>query len=170
MFRLVFVLMLVFSGVVQGSTCEEWYSLSAEQQYRLEYSYNYGKPDDLGYTLSAIALVESKAGLYKINLQTRDFGIHQINEKTLFATLGVTSYWKKNEIITRVVVDDSLSAYLAMTVLKHFDRVHKGNWKNMVMSYNIGNRKDKKTIKRGKAYYNKVVSAVKMIKLCSGFN
>lgn len=169
MLKGVIALVMMFSIAAEASTCEEWDSLSAEQQYRLEYSYNYGKPDNLGYTLAAIALVESKAGLYKINLQTRDFGIHQINERTLFATLGVTSYWKKNEIITKVIVDDSLSAYLAMSVLKHFDKVHKGDWKKTVMSYNIGNRKDKKTLKRGESYYKKVVSAVKTIKLCSGF-
>ena len=169
MFKGVIALVMLFSATVGASTCEEWDSLSEEQQYRLEYSFNYGKPENLGYTLSSLALVESRAGLYKVNLESRDFGLFQINYKTIMNTLGVTSHWKKKEIITKVIVDDSLSAYLAMSVLKHFDKVHKGNWKKMVMSYNIGNRKDKKTIKRGESYYKKVVSSVKMLKRCSGF-
>ena len=169
MLKGVIALVMLLSAPVGAATCSEWDSLTEEQQYRLEYSFNYGKPDDLGYTLASIALVESQAGLYKVNLESKDFGIHQINYKTIMNTLGVTSHWKKKEIITKVIVDDSLSAYLAMSVLKHFNKVHKGNWKKIVMSYNIGNRKDKKTIKRGESYYEKVVSSVKMLKLCSGF-
>lgn len=165
----VIALVMMVSTSVGAATCSGWDSLSEEQQYRLEYSYAYGKPEGLGYTLAAIALVESQAGLYKVNLESRDFGVHQINERTLFSTLGVTSHWKKKEIITKVIVDDSLSAYLAMSVLKHFNKVHKGSWKKTVMSYNIGNRKDKITVKRGEAYYNKVVTSVRMLKLCSGF-
>lgn len=169
MLKGVIALVLLFSGAVCASTCEEWDSLSEEQQYRLEYSFNYGKPENLGYTLASLALVESRAGLYKVNLESQDFGLFQINYKTIMGTLGVTSHWKKKEIITKVIVDDSLSAYLAMSVLKHFDKVHKGNWKKMVMSYNIGNREDKKTVKRGESYYKKVVSSMKMLKRCSGF-
>lgn len=152
-------------NALASSLCTQYDNLSPEQKYRLEYSYHYGYPDGLGYTLAAIALVESQAGLYKINTDTKDYGLHQINELTIFNTLGVTSYWKKKEIITKVVTDDSLSAYLAMSVLSHFQK-NTGSWKEMVMRYNIGNQNNTKALKKGLDYYSKVRDNVSMLKQC----
>ena len=66
-------------------------------------------------------------------------------------------------------MDDALGAYLALDVLQHFERVHKGDWKKMVMSYNIGNKKDSKSLKKGVAYYDKVRYYYHQIKQCSNF-
>ena len=159
-----------FSGVVSARGCSEWESLSAEQKYRLEYAYNYGKPYDLGWSMSSIAWQESHAGKYKINTKSKDYGLFQINATTIFNILGVTSYWKKQEIITKVVMDDALSAYLALDVLQHFQRVHKNDWKKMIMSYNIGNQKDDKNLKKGLAYHKKVSYYLNILKRCSNFN
>ena len=161
---------LCLSEAVFGKDCSEWESLSAEQKYRLEYAYTYGKPHNLGWTMSSISWVESQAGLYKINPVSNDYGLFQINESTIYSILGVTSYWEKRKIITKVVIDDTLSAYLALDVLQHFERVHKGNWKKMVMSYNIGNNKSEKYLQRGIDYYDKVVYHLNILKKCSNFN
>lgn len=167
---IILVIGLFESDIVKakGKECQKYDALSSEQKYRLEYSYHYGYPNDLGYTLAAIAWVESNAGIYKINLDTRDYGLHQINDRTIFNTLGVTDYWKKREIITKVITDDSLSAYLAMSVLLHFQK-NTSSWKEMVMRYNIGNKKDKVSLKRGLDYYNKVKDNVNILKTCSNF-
>jgi len=159
-----------FSQAVFGKDCSEWDKLSEEQQYRLEYAYNYGKPYNMGWTMSSLAWQESQGGLYRVNIKSHDFGLFQINKTTIYNILGVTSYWKKQEIITKVVMDDALGAYLALDVLQHFERVHKGDWKKMVMSYNIGNKKDYKSLKKGVAYYEKVRYYYHQIKQCSNFN
>ncbi len=165
----VILLCAALSHAAYGNDCSEWNSLSAEQQYRLEYAYNYGKPYDKQWTMASLALHESNGGRYRINIKSKDFGLFQINEKNIFNILGVTSYWKKQEMITKVVMDDALGAYLALDVLQHFEKVHKGNWKKMIMSYNIGNKKDYKSLKKGVDYYNKVVHHMNILKRCSNF-
>ena len=164
------LILLFFSQGLFAKECSEWESLSAEQKYRLEYAYTYGKPYDLGWTMGSLAWQESHAGKYKININSKDYGLFQINEKTIMNILGVTSYWKKQEIITKVVMDDALSAYLALDVLQHFQRVHNGDWKKMVMSYNIGNQKDDENLQKGVVYYQKVSYYLNILKHCSNFN
>lgn len=158
------------SFTVEAGNCSDWDNLSAEQQYRLEYSYSYGKPHGLGWTMASIALHESHAGKYKVNHLSRDYGLFQINEKNIFNILGVTSYWKKQEMLTKVIVDDTLSAYLALNILHHFQRVHNGDWRKMITSYNIGNKADQKSVRRGDSYYKKIVYNLNILKRCSGFD
>jgi len=164
-------LLILFSGTSVARDCSTWNSLSLLQQERLEFAYDYGKHDNLGWTLSALALTESTAGKYRLNIHSKDVGLFMINSITAERTLKVTNYYKKLELHQQLIYDDQLNAYLAMSVLKHFNKQHKGNWKKVIRSYNEGNkwRKDSKSAKKSLDYYNKVRNNLLMLKQCSGF-
>jgi hypothetical protein len=154
-----------------ANNCNRWDKLTGEQQYRLQYSYTYGKQHDLQWTLAAINLAESNGGVYKVNPETGDYGLHQINITNAMNMLQIGGYWDKMSLITRLVVDDEFNAYMAVQTLEGFKRQHKGDYRKMVMSYNQGNKwqKGKKSLQLGIDYYNKVVDNVQMLKRCSGF-
>lgn len=168
---LLFIAIMFTVWDVGASQCKVWDNLSDEQKYRLEYSYQYGKQHDLGWTLAAIALVESVGGVYKINPDTQDYGTHQININTAMSHLKIGGVWNKRSLMTRLVVDDEFNAYMAVQVLEGFNRQHKGDWKKVVMSYNQGNmwQRNKKSFQKGIDYFEKVRNNVVMLKRCSNF-
>lgn len=159
-----------FSGAVFGNDCSAWDSLSDNQRKVAEWLYKRGESHNLQLTLPAIAWTESSLGKYRLNIRSGDVGLMQINYKTSESTLGVTNYFKQTELHQRLIYDDELNVTIALSVLEHFKKVHKGNWKKMVMSYNIGNNKSEKYLKRGIDYYEKVGYHLNILKQCSKFN
>lgn len=157
---------------VKAKECSSWDKLTLSQQERLEFAYDVGKHSNFGWTLSAIALKESSAGKFRLNLYSDDIGLFMINRTTAERTLKVTNYYKKLELHQQLIYDDQLGAYLAISVLKHFNKQHKGNWKKVIRSYNEGNSwwKNEKSAKKSLDYYNKVRDNLIMLKQCSGFN
>lgn len=149
--------------------CREWIQLTDNQKKIAEWLYDRGKPHNMSYTLVAISYTESTLGKYRLNIKSGDVGVMQINYKSGNNILGITNYYKQAELHQRLIYDDELNVTLALNVLDHFNKVHNGNWKKMIMSYNIGNRKDAVAKKRGQLYYSKVAKTVKLIKQCSGF-
>jgi len=163
-------ILLIFSGMSMAKDCSKWYDLSDEQRYRLQWAYSYGKQYDLGWSMSSIAWHESKAGVYKVNSNSQDYGIFQVNITTASDILGVSGYWNKQALITRMVVDDEFNAYLALHVLQHFQKTRK-SWKSVIRSYNEGNKwlRDEKSSKKSLDYYQKIRNNVVTLRQCSGF-
>ena len=54
-------LILLLPLPVLSAKCKEIDSLSLIQKHNIAFAYSYGEKHDLGYTLAAIALVESSA-------------------------------------------------------------------------------------------------------------
>lgn len=156
---------------VKAKDCSSWDKLTLSQQERLEFAYDVGKHSNFGWTLAAIALKESSAGKFRLNLYSDDIGLFMINKITAERTLGVTNYYKKLELHQKLIYDDELGGTLALSVLKHFQKKHKGNWKSIVRSYNEGNTwlKDKKSAKKSLDYYESVKDNLVMLRRCSGF-
>ncbi len=161
---------LFLSQGLFAKECSEWESLSDNQRKIAEWLYDRGEPHNLQLTLPAISWVESTLGEYRLNIRSGDLGIMQINYKTSENILGVTNYFKKAELHQRLIYDDELNVTLSLDVLEHFKKVHKNDWKKMIMSYNIGNQKDEKNLKKGLAYYKKVSYYLNILKRCSNFN
>ena len=164
-------LMFFITTNVYANRCNNWNKLSIAQQERLEFAYDVGKHSNFGWTLAAIALKESSAGEYRLNIHTKDVGLFMINSVTAERTLGITNYYKKLELHQKLIYDDELGGTIALSVLKHFNKVHKGDWKKVVRSYNEGNKwlKDVKSAKKSLDYYEKVKQNMLMIRRCSGF-
>lgn len=165
------VITLSLPWPVKAEECSSWDKLTLSQQERLEFAYDVGKHSNFGWTLAAIALKESSAGKFRLNLYSDDIGLFMINRTTAERTLGVTNYYKKLELHQRLVYDDELGGTLALSVLKHFQKKHKGDWKSIVRSYNEGNTwlKDKKSAKKSLDYYESVKDNLVMLRRCSGF-
>lgn len=163
MVKFFLLLACIIAFGIQASSCDRYNSLSPLQKGRLEFSYYQGKPHSLGYTLAAIALVESSAGIYRINMDSKDLGLYQVNIKTAINTLGITNHYKKLELYEKLIYQDTLNAYIALDVLQYFQKYHKGNWRKMVMSYNNG---FKINTQKANNYLDKVITGVKLLEKC----
>ena len=161
--KLILVLLLILATSAVAQDCSKYEALSAIQKNRLEFAYHQGVEYDLGYTLSAISLIESNAGKWRINPYSKDFGLFQVNIKTSVNVMGVTSHYKKLELAEKLIYNDILSAYIALDVLTYFKSYHKGDWKKMVMSYNNGFNIN---TTKAEDYLDKVSNGVKMLQTC----
>ena len=160
----IMLIMLFAAWEVRGEgECSRWDTLSDNQKHIAYWLRERGEPYNLGLTLPAIAMAESNLGLYRLNIDSRDIGLMQINYKTGANILGVTNHYKKIELYQKLIYDDDLNVTLAIKVLKHFEG--KG-WKNMVISYNIGNNTSPSYKLRGDSYYKKVSNNLKVLKRC----
>ena len=160
------LLTLLLSTNTLAQDCSRIINLDDSQKSVLRFAYTKGSPDNLGYTMAAIALVESNAGKWKVNYLSNDFGIFQVNIRTAYNTLGVTNRFKRMELAHRLINDNDLNAYLALSVLKHFQ--NRG-WQGMVRSYNEGNRwlRDDSSAEKSKLYLQNVQKNVRLIQQCN---
>tara|TARA_R110002153_G_scaffold181493_1_gene334790 strand:+ start:6656 stop:7168 length:513 start_codon:yes stop_codon:yes gene_type:complete len=160
---LILLLLLFVSSITYAQNCTKYKNLSPIQKGRLEFAYYQGKPFDLGYTMSAVSLMESNAGKWRLNIKTGDLGLFQVNQNTAKNVLGVTNHYKILELNEKLIYDDILNAYIALDVMQYFLKYHKGNWKKMVMSYNNGFNIN---TKKSRDYLDKVIQSVKLLKTC----
>jgi len=137
--QLIALLMLI--QFTHGSDLESlqaaYSQFSAKQKGVLKKSYAYGKEFNLGYTLSAIAWIESSAGLYKINLGSKDCGTYQKNMPYYLKSQDIlkTSF-NYNRLCQRFVDDQEFAAAVAVTDLLYWKR---GNtWWTTWKSYHCG--------------------------------
>lgn len=144
----------------EGS-CEAYSKLTEDQRHNIRLSVNRGVGDDLGLTLAAIALTESSAGIQRVNMRTKDFGLYAINYKTMKSIAGIQSDLMGAALAFKITYDDEYAARYALHVLRHFKKVHKGDWSKMVQSYNAGNQHW-----RGIWYLKKVKANIKIIRGC----
>lgn len=143
------------------SSCENYSKLTENQRHNIRLSVNRGVADDMGLTLAAIALTESSAGLQRVNHKSKDYGLYQLNIKTAKSIMGIENKYLGYLLAMKLTFDDELNAKYALHVLRHYNKVHKGDWSKMVQSYNAGNR-----YWVGASYLQKVKANVKLIKQC----
>ena len=120
-----------------ADTCPEF---TAKQLHTLQTAYEKGEPYDLGLTMAAITLVESRAGEVVININkggSPDLGVAQINLKTASNRVGVKDGYKKNLLASKLITDMDFNLQLALTELLYWEE-HKDSWAHTVASYNSG--------------------------------
>lgn len=141
--------------------CDFLKELTPSQVKVIEYSYSRGQELDLGYTLAAISLVESRAGAERVNWSDPSFGAYHIYIHTAVKRLDITDKIQQVHLANQLTVDDELGATLALNELSYWNERWKGDWQKMVKSYNAGN-----TPSNGVAYMNKVKKYVKKLEGC----
>jgi predicted methyltransferase len=121
--------------------------------------YNKGKEFNYGYTLVAIAYVESRLGKYMINLQDPSCGLFHVMPSTLSH-----SKWKQSRICEALIKDTDFSITVALKRLKYFENYWKGRgyrgarlWRRTVNSYNSGFGNNPK-------YVNSIIHAINRLK------
>lgn len=157
--KLVVVLALV--AVAIDSSANTCYSdLTHSQKRVLQEAYDMGSPHDLGYTMMAIAMAESGAGKYRLNLNTMDFGVMQNSLKTAASRTNTKGYYGRMLLAERLIKEDHLSMKLALEELQYWGK-RLGNWRDSVRAYNAGNN-----YKGKQEYLNKIVPLVKKYQAC----
>lgn len=165
------IILLFTSKVALANTCVDFDSLTFEQKFNLHKSYNYGSADNYGYTLAAIALIESSAGRFRLNIRSNDLGLYQVNATTAQNVIGVTNYYRQVELHQRLIYDDLLGAKIAIDVLEHFRRgrpLTNQVWQEVIMSYNEGYRwrSDENSRKKAQEYLDTIRGAVVLLRNC----
>jgi hypothetical protein len=137
-------------------------AMNQEQIDNLKYIYNKTKQFNLGLTMSAIAMTESSAGKYTLNINkdSIDCGIFMLNSSTLS-----NNKWNQSRICERLIKDRDFSISLALERYKYFYNYYRSkgyskglSWKRAICSYNAG-----WNWKTGIKYYKKVVRNIKLI-------
>ncbi|MBX7489878.1 hypothetical protein [Helicobacter turcicus] len=147
------------------NACVPLAQFSKSQKEVLLRSYLAGESEGFGLTLAAIAWKESCAGEYKMNFQDPSAGnFHAyipgvINRYPQLKQNGFT----QNMVGAMLVEDDEFAAKIAILELKFWQREHKGDWKNIIKSYNKGYSWKKNTSANAQAekYYQEVAWRVK---------
>ena len=165
-------LLWLTSSAYANTTCDRFAELSNQQKSYLQLAHFYGSKYDLAWTLPAIALRESNAGAWRVNLQN-DYGIFQINIDTAARHLGETNRYRKMEVAQRLIYDDEFGASLAASVLDYFrkgrDMTHGEVWREMIMSYRAGYtwKKDARRKKIAETYFKDIQANVKLLRKCT---
>ena len=158
--------------VFASSNCARYENLSLQQKAFLRLAHFYGTEHNLQWTLPAIALRESNAGEWRVNLQN-DYGLFQININTAARHLSENNRYRKIEIAQRLIYDDEFGASIAIGVLDYFRKgrdMGQGNvWREMIMSYRAGYtwRHDTRRKKIAEAYYQDIRDNIRLLKACS---
>ncbi len=152
--------MKLFLSLVMMLTTLIGQDLTSYQRDRVLTCKKAGEPYDLGNTLAGICYHESLAGLIKVNPNSGDYGITQININSLLDRLHKrhTAY-NISYYATILVEDDEYAMRAALAELYYWklDRKRTG-WHHMLNSYNEGN-----SIERG-TYSLKIAKAIKYLK------
>lgn len=147
------------------NACVPLSQFSKSQKEVLLRSYLAGESEGFGLTLAAIAWKESCAGEYKMNFQDPSAGnFHAyipgvINRYPELKQNGFT----QNMVGAMLVEDDEFAAKIAILELKFWQKEHKGNWKNIIKSYNKGYswKKSDNANTQAEKYYQEVAWRVK---------
>ena len=135
------------------------------QKNTLNFSYSYGNKYDLGYTLAAIALKESNAGLWNISIQDPSGSPYHVTLNKVLADKGWESNsFNKNKAMQTLVNDVEYAASLAIKEILFWKERSAGNWMNVWASYNVGGMG--KDSSKGTSYANDIRDNIAQIKRC----
>jgi hypothetical protein len=133
-------------------------AMTPKQIANIQRCYEAGYPYGFGKTMAAICYHESRAGLYKINAASGDYGLTQINIKTALTRLDRKNNWHNvQRTITELVENDELAITLAVQELSYWRHKRGRTWKAAVNSYNQGTHFDNWD------YYKKIVKEMRYL-------
>jgi len=147
--------------------CVSFEEFSESQKNIILQAYLAGHAEGFGYTLAAIAWHESCAGEYRVNFQDPSAGIFHAYIPSVFKRHPELkdNGFTHNMIGHRLVTDDDFSTRIALEELRFWNKIHSGNWKNIVKSYNRGFswQSEKKANESAEDYYASVSEKAKTI-------
>lgn len=144
--------------------CVEPKKFNKNQKQVILKAFKYGAKDGFGYTMAAIAWKESCAGEYRVNFTDPSAGIYHAHIPGI-----IKKYKQKDSAFMRNMVgellmrDDEFASQSAFEELSYWHKVRKGNWYEVIKSYNKGFswEKDKERDKMAQAYFEDVAKRVK---------
>ncbi|WP_238700323.1 hypothetical protein [Helicobacter jaachi] len=127
-------------------------------------AFKYGAKSGFGYTMAAIAWKESCAGEYRINFADPSAGIYHAHIPGILKKHKQTdSNFMRNMVGELLIRDDDFASFTALEELTYWYKVRKGNWYEVIKSYNKGFswEKDKERDKMAIAYFEDISRRVK---------
>ncbi len=176
----VLLLVLVFVGfhssayadtatkaVFPQNECDNPKHFSKTQRENIIYAYNFGAPRGMGYTMAAIAWQESCAGVYMVNFSDPSAGLYHAH---IPVVLKYYSNYKDTpftrNIMGQLLIDDKkFASKVALDSLLYWHTYHKGNYKNIIKSYNKGFKweKDSKSNALAESYYISITKKIRTL-------
>lgn len=165
----VFGIFLIFFawGLSINDSCTQINALDKHQIKTIRYAYHYGKKHNFGYTMAAIAWKESCAGLYRINFDDPSAGIYHAHIPGVIKRhyKSKNTAFKRNVVAEKLIRDPEFASKIALEELLYWKKVRKGNWKEIIKSYNKGFSWEKSKGKNqlAEAYYEDVSKRVQIL-------
>ena len=146
--------------------CVEPQAFSKNQKQVILKAFKYGAKSGFGYTMAAIAWKESCAGEYRVNFADPSAGIYHAHIPGI-----IKKHKQKDSVFMRNMVgellmrDDEFASQSALEELNYWHKVRKGNWYEVIKSYNKGFswEKDKERNKMAQEYFEDVARRVKAL-------
>jgi len=158
LFSIILLISLSYGDIYQELAKSNKYTY--EQKLTIAKAYRYGEAYDLGYTMAAICIVESRAGDCMINLKDPSFGPYHNLLSSVMKRKGLrNTSANKNMIAHKLITDFGFASEMALRELLWWENIHKGKsgaWSKMVMSYNAGCN-----YQNGKNYLKKIKKIIK---------
>lgn len=138
-----------------------------DQIQTIRYAYHYGKKHNLGFTMAAIAWKESCAGLYRINFEDPSAGIYHAylpNVIKRHYKKRNTSF-RRNAVAERLIRDPEFASQIALEELLYWKKIRKGNWKEIIKSYNKGFSWEKNHLRNqmAESYYEDISKKIAIL-------
>lgn len=148
---------------VEGK-CVEPKKFNKNQKQVILKAFQYGAKGGFGYTMAAIAWKESCAGEYRVNFADPSAGIYHAHIPGIIKKhKQKDSVFMRNMIGELLMRDDEFASQSAFEELSYWHKVRKGNWYEVIKSYNKGFswEKDRERDKMAQAYFEDVARKVK---------
>jgi len=134
--------------------------LTPEQESVLHFSYSYGAQYNYGYTLAAIAMIESDLGRWNLNLGDPSAGVYHLTVDKAVDKLGwAHTPFNYNRAAQLLMDDIYFAAEIAVETIDWWYEYHEGDFYKTWASYNGG-------FKGNPLYADKVYASIKKIKQC----
>lgn len=150
---------------VEGK-CVEPKNFNKNQKQVILKAFRYGAKSGFGYTMAAIAWKESCAGEYRVNFADPSAGIYHAHIPGIIKKhKQKDTNFMRNMVGELLMRDDEFASQSALEELTYWHKVRKGNWYEVIKSYNKGFswEKDRERDKMAQEYFEDIAKRVKAL-------
>ena len=139
--------------------------ITERQREVINFSFEYGLKQDLQYSLAAIAIKESAAGLWNVNIKGQAGGYYHVTVDKVIRHFGwEDNPFNRNRALQHLLDDKELAAQLAVAELNYWKGRRGEDWNSVWASYNVGYIGKKSST--GREYASDIAKIIKQIKQC----
>ncbi|WP_104747677.1 hypothetical protein [Helicobacter cetorum] len=152
---------------VAMTKCDNIKEFNAKQKEVLNFAYQFGSKENLGYELASIAWKESCAGTYRINFSDPSAGVYHAYIPSVLKSYGhKDSPFLRNVMGELLIQNNNFASEVALKELIYWKTRYQGNLKSMIKSYNKGSRweRNQKSNEDAEKYYEDIQDKIKRLK------
>lgn len=149
-------------SVQRSEVCKDVPEFTREQAATLEDAYEIGRPYNLQYVMMAIAVKESTAGKFRMNIKSDDYGVFGIKLKYAMIRGGKKGEFSRNMLAQSLVLDNEVAGYHAIETIKELKNYHRWDIRKLLEHYKDG----KKVTNKGRQYAKDALQLINQFKTC----